>query len=173
MITITAFKWVVPFAQGQVRDLRLRWLLKEVGWDYQVDLIDPDIQQSEAYMAEQPFGQVPVLREPGRVTLFETGAILLDVAERSGRLLPEDATDRALVTCWLFGALNSIEPFLQNLAIASHFIEDQRVAEGYRAFNIENARKRLGQTADALGGRDWIVGLKESRKPYLPYSPAP
>ncbi len=90
MITVTALKWVPPFAQGQVRDHRVRWVLNEVGWPYEVRLLDTDDQQSEAYRASQPFGQVPVLEEEGRPPLFETGAILLDVANRSGRLLPTE-----------------------------------------------------------------------------------
>jgi len=121
-LTITAFKWVPPFAQGQVRDHRLRWLLKEIDWDYSVELIDPAVQQSAAYRAEQPFGQVPVLREDGRHTLFETGAIVLDIAERSGKLLPADEGDRALAKCWLFAALNSVEPYLTQIALADVFI---------------------------------------------------
>ncbi|RIV84603.1 glutathione S-transferase family protein [Aurantiacibacter zhengii] len=158
MITITAFKWVVPFAQGQVRDHRLRWALKEVGWEYEVELIDPAVQKSDAYRAEQPFGQVPVLREDGRPTLFETGAILLDIAERSGKLLPTDESDRALARCWLFAALNSVEIYLAEIAAADFFIEDEAVAKGYRAFALEPAREQLAKLSDALGARQWLVG---------------
>ncbi|MCA1750082.1 MAG: glutathione S-transferase [Sphingomonadales bacterium] len=115
-ITITAFKWVPAFARGQVRDFRLRWMLKEVGWDYQVELIDGDTLATDAYRAEHPFGQVPLLREEGRPALFETGGIVLDIAERSGRLLPEDEDERALAKCWTYAALNSVEPFLFEVA---------------------------------------------------------
>ena len=97
MITVTALKWVPPFAAGQVRDHRVRWMLNEIGWDYAVDLIDPTVQSSSAYLAEQPFGQVPVLRETGRPALFESGAIVLDLAERSGRLWPADPDAQAQV----------------------------------------------------------------------------
>ena len=76
MITITALKWVPPFAQGQVRDHRVRWILNEVGRPYEVRLLDTEDQQSQEYRAMQPFGQVPVLFEDGRPPLFETGAIL-------------------------------------------------------------------------------------------------
>jgi len=110
MITITALKWVPPFAQGQVRDHRARWVLNEVGWPYRVRLLDTEDQQSDAYRAEQPFGQIPILEEDGRPALFETGAILLDVATRSGKLLPADDAQRSLAICWIFAALNSIEP---------------------------------------------------------------
>ncbi len=157
-ITITALKWVPSFAQGQVRDQRLRWMLKEVGWDYAVELIDPTVQESGDYRAQQPFGQVPVLREEGRPTLFETGAILLDIAERSGRLLPQDEAGRALVRCWLFAALNSVEPFLAEVTVADVFLEDKEVAKGYRPYAVKMAEMRLRQLSDALGNRDWLVG---------------
>jgi glutathione S-transferase len=158
MITITAFKWVPPFAQGQVRDHRLRWMLKEVGWDYRVELIVPKIQASDAYRSEQPFGQVPVLREDGRPTLFETGAIVLDVAERSGKLLPQSDSERALAKSWLFAALNSVEPFLAEVTIADIFLEDRKVADGYRQFAEKWAKQRLEQLSKSLGDRTWLVG---------------
>ena len=156
--TLTAFKWVPPFAQGQVRDHRVRWALREVGWDYAVDPIDSVVQQSAAYRAEQPFGQVPVLREAGRPVLFETGAMLLDIAERSGKLLPGDADDRALAKCWLFAALNSVEPFLAEVTTADIFIEDKQVAKGYRSYAVKLAEERLGQLSAALGDREWLAG---------------
>lgn len=158
MITITALKWVVPFAQGQVRDHRLRWVLKEVGWSYAVELIDPDIQKSSSYRAEQPFGQVPVLREDGRPTQFETGAIVLDIAERSGKLMPQGDDLRTSARCWVFAALNSVEPSLSEIAIADFFINDDTIAKGYRGFALDGAKSRLADLSDALGDRDWLVG---------------
>lgn len=157
-ITITAFKWVPPFAQGQVRDFRLRWMLKEVGWDYDVELIDADTMTTADYRAEHPFGQVPLLREEGRPTLFETGGIVLDIAERSGRLLPENEDERALAKCWTYAALNSVEPFLFEVAVVDMFIEDREVAEGYRPFAEKMAKDRLAKLAAAIGGREWLVG---------------
>ena len=127
MITVTAFKWVPPFAQGQVRDHRVRWVLNEVGWPYRIKLIDAQDQKSEDYRAEQPFGQVPAMEEPGRPTLFETGAILLDVATRSGKLLPADNNERSVAICWMFAALNSIEPALMNLGEVDFFMKDEEV----------------------------------------------
>ena len=94
MITVTAFKWVPPFAQGLVRDLRVRWALEEAGLPYEVKLIDPTIQASADYRARQPFGQVPVLEDDGLV-LFESGAIVLHVGARSETLLPRDPHARA------------------------------------------------------------------------------
>ena len=157
-ITITAFKWVPGFARGQVRDFRLRWMLKEVGWDYDVELIDADSMTTDDYRAEHPFGQVPLLREQGRPTLFETGGIVLDIAERSGKLLPEDEDERALAKCWTYAALNSVEPFLMEVAFVDMFIEDREVAEGYRPFAEKMAKDRLEKLAHAIGERDWLVG---------------
>lgn len=158
MITVVALKWAPPFAQGQVRDHRVRWVLREVGWDYTVALIDPSIQQSADYRAEQPFGQVPVMREDGRPPLFESGAIVLDVATRAEKLLPRDAAERARVMSWYFAALNSIEPFFAELAVADAFLQDAAVAKGYRAYALPLVERRLGELSAALGGREWLVG---------------
>jgi glutathione S-transferase len=158
MITVTALKWVPPFAQGQVRDHRVRWVLNEVGWPYEVRLLDTDDQQSEAYRASQPFGQVPVLEEEGRPPLFETGAILLDVANRSGRLLPTEPGQRELAVCWLFAALNSLEPYLANLAEVDFFTDDEAVKAARRPVVVQALRGRLDHLAIALGSRDYLVG---------------
>src|SRR4029077_12501645 len=85
MITVSAFKWVPPFAQGLVRDLRVRWALEEAGLAYQTRLLDQGDQDKPEYRALQPFGQVPILEEDGKV-LFETGAIVLHIGERSAAL---------------------------------------------------------------------------------------
>ncbi len=76
MIKVYAFSWVPPFAQGLVRDLRVRWALEEAGIPYEQKLLGPGDQQSAAYRRLQPFGQVPVL-EDGDLTLFESGEIVL------------------------------------------------------------------------------------------------
>jgi len=158
MITLTALKWVPPFAQGQVRDHRIRWALKEVGWPYRVELIDTVVQQDPGYRLEQPFGQVPLLREDGRPTLFETGAIVLDVATRSGRLLPEAEADRARAVCWLFAALNSVEPFLAQLAEVDFFMKDEADKARRRPGVIEMIETRLGQLDVVLQDRTYLVG---------------
>lgn len=104
MITITAMKWAPPFAAGMVRDLRARWILKEVGWPYEVRLIDAPDLASDAYRHLQPFGQVPYMEEDGRPTLFESGAIVVDVAIRAGKLIPPEGNDRSQVRCWVIAA---------------------------------------------------------------------
>jgi glutathione S-transferase len=94
MITISAFKWVPPFAQGQVRDLRARWALEEAGLPYKTRLLEQGDQDKADYREMQPFGQVPILQEDSLV-LFESGAIVLYIAERSEMLLPKDSGARA------------------------------------------------------------------------------
>lgn len=157
MITITAFKWVPPFAQGQVRDHRLRWILREVGWPYTVRLLDAMDQRAPDYLACQPFGQVPILTEDGRPAMFETGAILLDIAERSGRLLPTDGATRGPVLSWHFAALNSVEPFLMALAEIEFFLKDEALKDARRPAARKMAEKRMGQVQTALGARDWLA----------------
>ena len=89
MITISAFRWVPEFAYGQVRDLRARWALEEAGIPYKTRLLEQGDQDKPDYRALQPFGQVPILQD-GDFTLFESGAIVLHIGERSETLLPKD-----------------------------------------------------------------------------------
>lgn len=158
MITVSAFKWVPPFAQGQVRDYRVRWVLNEVGWPYEARLIDSEDQKSPGYRAQQPFGQVPVLAEPGRPPLFESGAIVLDVALRSGKLIGRDEIERGQVLMWVIGALNSIEPALMNAAEMAYFTDDEEVKARRRPVVEAFARERLAATEAAVAGRTWLVG---------------
>lgn len=158
MITVTAFKWVPPFAAGQVRDHRVRWMLNEIGWDYEIDLIDPTVQASGAYLAEQPFGQVPVLRETGRPALFESVAIVLDLAERSGKLWPADRDAQAQVRSWVVAALNSVEPYLSNVAEVDFFTSDETLKNLRRPVAMAAATQRLGKLSTALGDRIYLAG---------------
>src|SRR5690606_21740082 len=100
MITVHTFGWVPPFAQGLVRDMRVRWALEEAGLAYGVRPIDADTQQSPDYRALQPFGQAPVYEEDG-LSLFESGAIVLHIGEKSEALLPRDREGRARAVTWL------------------------------------------------------------------------
>lgn len=157
MIKVTAFKWVPPFAAGQVRDHRVRWMLNEIGWDYEIDLIDPTVQASGAYLAEQPFGQVPVLRETGHPALFESGAIVLDLAERSGKLWPADRDAQAQVRSWVIAALNSVEPYLSNVADVDFFTDDEMLRNLRRPGAVAAAMQRLGKLSAALGDRLYLL----------------
>src|SRR5271156_6072011 len=111
MITISAFNNVPDFAKGLVRDVRVRWALEEVGLPYKTRLLGQGDQDNPNYRLLQPFGQVPIFEEDGLV-LFESGAIVLHIGERSETLLPKEAGGRAPATQWLIAALNSIEPFV-------------------------------------------------------------
>jgi len=158
MIIVTAFKWVPPFARGLVRELRVRWALEEAGLAYEQKLIGPEDQASADYRQWQPFGQVPAYEEDG-LKLFESGAILLHIAgrgEAGDALLPADPAARARATAWLFAALNSIEPHIQNLAAIDLFYADQDWAKQRRPGAEEMVRKRLADLAAALGGKDWL-----------------
>lgn len=155
MMTVSAFKWVPPFAQGLVRDLRVRWALEEVGLPYQVKLIDNKVQASPEYRQHQPFGQVPVLEDEGLV-LFESGAIVLHIANKSEALLPADAAGRARAVTWLFAALNSIEIMTQQLAEVDLFHAQEEWAKLRRPGIVEGLKKRLGELAASLGEREYL-----------------
>jgi glutathione S-transferase len=155
MIRVSAFRWVPPFARGLVRDLRVRWALEEAGLPYEERLIGPEDQTSGAYRALQPFGQVPAYEEDGLV-LFESGAIVLHVAERSEALMPAEPGRRARVTAWMFAALNTIEPRIQNLAEIDLFYADEQWAKLRRPAAVEAVRARLETLAGSLRGRDYL-----------------
>lgn len=157
MITVSAFKWVPPLAQGLVRDLRVRWALEEAGLAYRVKLIDQDDQKSAAYRAMQPFGQVPVLEEDNLV-LFESGAIVLHIAGKSEVLMPRDEAGRARVAQNILAALNSIEPFVQELAVIDLFHPDEAWAQARRPQAEAFLRGRLDALNDWLGDKDYIDG---------------
>lgn len=157
MITISAFKWVPEFAQGQVRDLRARWALEEAGLPYKTRLLEMGDQDKPEYRALQPFGQVPVLEEDGFV-LFESGAIVLHIGERSDTLLPKDPAARARATQWLIAALNSVEPSLLNVALIDLFYANEEWAKLRRPGAVEFARKRLNGLSKSLGDKPYLDG---------------
>ncbi|MBY0569465.1 MAG: glutathione S-transferase family protein [Hyphomonadaceae bacterium] len=157
MITISAFEWVPDFARGQVRDLRPRWALEEAGLPYQTRLLKMGEQDTAEYRALQPFGQVPIFQEDG-VTLFETGAIVLHIGERSEALLPKDPVARAHATQWVIAALNSIEPFVLQVALIDLFYKDEEWAKLRRPGAAEFAQKRLTGLANALGDKAYLDG---------------
>jgi glutathione S-transferase len=157
MITISAFKWVPDFARGQVRDLRVRWALEEAGLPYRTRLLEQGDQDRADYRALQPFGQVPIFEEDG-VVLFESGAIVLHIGERSEALLPKDARARARATQWLIAALNSIEPFVMNVAMIDLFHANEEWAKLRRPGAVEFARKRLAALSASLGDKPYLDG---------------
>ncbi len=157
MITISAFEWAPDFARGQVRDLRPRWALEEAGIPYRTRLLAQGEQNKPEYRALQPFGQVPIFEEDG-FALFETGAIVLHIAERSEALLPKEPQARARATQWVVAALNSIEPFLMQVALIDLFYKDEEWAKLRRPGAVEFARGRLKGLAAALGDKPYLDG---------------
>jgi glutathione S-transferase len=157
VITISAFKWVPDFARGQVRDLRVRWALEEAGLPYNSRLLGQGDQDKPDYRALQPFGQVPILEEDG-ATLFESGAIVLYIGERSEALLPKEPLARARATQWLIAALNSIEPSVMNVALIDLFYSNEEWAKLRRPSAVEFAQRRIGALARALGDKPYLDG---------------
>ncbi len=157
MITISAFQWVPEFAQGQVRDLRVRWALEEAGLPYEVRLLAYGDQDKPDYRALQPFGQVPIFEEDGKV-LFESGAIVLHIGERSETLLPADPDARARAVQWLVSALNSIEPFIMQVALIDFMYPDEEWAKLRRPSAAAFVRKRLASLSSALGDKPFLDG---------------
>jgi glutathione S-transferase len=155
-IEITAYSWVPPFAKGLVRDLRVRWALEEIGLPYRVRLFDRRTAEAETRIPDQPFGQVPAFFE-GDVRMFESGAIVLYLAERSEILMPRDESARTRTLSWAFAALNSIEPPIMQL-LFTLWDKDKPWAQERRPAAEQLARARLAQLADALGGKDWLEG---------------
>jgi glutathione S-transferase len=150
-IQVTAFRWVPPFAQGYVRDLRVRWALEEAGLPYEATLIDPQVLESGSYREWQPFGQVPAYKED-ELEMFESGAIVLHIAAKSEALSPRDETGWARVTTWVIAALNSVEPHAQNLI----HLDDNHAGEAW-------AKERRPQLEAMLNGRlaalsAWLAG---------------
>lgn len=157
MIKVSAFRWVPPFVQGIVRDLRVRWALEEAGLSYEEHLIGPADQRSEAYRRLQPFGQVPAFEEDGLV-LFESGAIVLHLAERSEALMPRDREGRARTQAWMFAALNSIEPAIASLAEIDLLHQGQEWSKLRRPGALDFTKKRLAALSDWLGDREHLEG---------------
>jgi glutathione S-transferase len=155
MIKVSALRSVPTFAHGLVRDLRVRWALEEAGLPYQSRPLELSERKTKGYLAMQPFGQVPAYEEDGLV-LFESGAILLHIANRSDVLMPTDEKSRARVTAWVFAALNSVEPHIQNLTAMDLFHADQDWAKQRRPGALQLAESRLQSLSEWLDGRDYL-----------------
>jgi glutathione S-transferase len=156
-IKLTAFRWVPDFAKGLVKDIRVRWALEEAGLPYESRLIGREAKADPAYRALQPFGQVPVYEEDG-LTLFESGAIVLHIAGRSPALAPADPGERARMTVWLFAALNSVEPTVQQLSGIDLFHADAAWAKERRPMVVEMVRDRLAPLESRLADREFLEG---------------
>ncbi|MCK1392814.1 glutathione S-transferase family protein [Bradyrhizobium sp. 1] len=157
MPIITAFESSPDRGRGQARDMRVRWAFEEVGQTYDVRLISFKAMKEPAHLALHPFGQIPTF-EDGDLTLFETGAIVLHIAERHDGLLPKDANARARAIAWMFAALNTLEPPIVELGMAMLFERDKSWYEERLPVLKDRVRVRLGELSRRLGGVDWLDG---------------
>lgn len=156
-ITITAFERSPDRGQGLARDMRVRWALEVVGQPYAVRLLSFSAMKEPAHLALHPFGQIPTYEE-GDLALFETGAIVLHIAERHAGLLPMDANARARAIMWMFAALNTVEPPILELATAT-LLESGKPWSAQRLPLVKDrVRERLGQLSNRLGDADWLDG---------------
>jgi len=155
MITVTAYEWVPAFAHGLARDLRVRWALEEADLTYRTKLIAFEHRLSAEHRAYQPFGKIPVYEEDGLV-LFESGAILLHIGERSTALLPADPAGKARAVVWLLAALNTVEPPVLQLGEIDLFNAGRDWAEQRRPAVEKVVRQRLADLAGRLGDRDYL-----------------
>jgi glutathione S-transferase len=154
-ITITAFERSPDGGKGLARDTRVRWALEEVGQPYAVRLVSFRAMKEQAHLALHPFGQIPTYEEEG-LALFETGAIVLHLAEHHAGLLPDDANARSRAITWMFAALSTVEPPILELSTA-------RIQEGDKPWTRERmplvedrVRIRLQQLSVCLGDADWL-----------------
>jgi len=154
-IEITAFRWVPEFAQGLVRDLRIRWALEEIGRPYRVRLLDALQPRPSEYFCEQPFGQVPIYKD-SEVQLFESGAILIHLGLQDERLLPSDRPSQMRGIAWLIAALNSVEPAIFPLLMINVFNRGEPWTEEARPKFLERLRERLKCVSEALGDKEWL-----------------
>ncbi|WP_050425240.1 glutathione S-transferase family protein [Bradyrhizobium tropiciagri] len=156
-ITITAFERSPDGGKGLARDTRVRWALEEVGQPYAVRLVSFAAMKEPAHLALHPFGQIPTYEEDDLV-LFETGAIVLHLAERHVGLLPDDANARARAIAWMFAALNTVEPPILEFVTARLFERDRPWHAERLPLVEDRVRQRLDQLSDRLGDADWLDG---------------
>jgi glutathione S-transferase len=154
-IEVTGFNWVPEGPRGLVKDLRVRWALEEAGLDYRFRGIG--LERPADYRQDQPFEQVPCFND-GKVRIFESGAIVQYVAEKSEALLPADPQERYRAIQWSYAALSSIEPFVQFRALLNNFWADLEWAPGAKPTFDHYAKLRLDQLSERLGDKQWLEG---------------
>lgn len=155
MRKISVLKWVPPFARGSVKELRVRWALEEAGLPYEEEVLAPKDQDAASYRARQPFGQVPAY-EDGEISMFESGAIVLHIAEKSDALMPRDAKGRARTMQWMFAAQTSVQPAIDAVTALDFFYPQEEWAKLRRPGAEEFLTRRLGQLSGCLEGREWL-----------------
>ena len=155
--TITAFERSPDRGRGLARDMRVRWALEEVGQPYEVLLVSFEALGQHGHLARNPFGQIPTYQEGGLV-LFESGAIVLHIAERHAGLLPDDADARMRAIAWMFAAVATLDPPIMDRSLCALFERDQPWHAQRLATLDEQVRKRLGELSRYLGDADWLEG---------------
>lgn len=155
--TITAFKASPDEGQGHARDMRVRWALEEVRQPYDVRLVSFQEIKEPAHRALHPFGKIPTYEE-GDLALFESGAIILHIAEHHSGLLPADAQARARAITWMFAALNTVEPPIVEREAAMILEKDESWYEKRLRILDERIRERLSELSNRLGNADWLDG---------------
>jgi glutathione S-transferase len=154
-LILTTFDWVPEMPRGYVRDLRVRWALEEAGLPYRVESV-PFAGREAGHFVHQPFGQVPWLTD-GDISIFESGAILLHLWERSAALMPADPRGRSEVVTWLFAALNSVEMASLPWALFI-FTGNAGDSPGWKFFDDFLKIHRLPHLEPVLAGREWLAG---------------
>lgn len=152
---ITAFQQSPDRGKGLARDMRVRWALEEAGWPYEVRLVSFTAMKEPAHLALNPFGQIPTY-EDGDLVLFETGSIVLHIAEQDTGLLPKAAKPRARAITWMFAAINTVEPPILELANARILESDKPWAADRLPLVNDRVRARLSQLSAHLGDADWL-----------------
>ncbi|MFK3647856.1 glutathione S-transferase family protein [Lysobacter enzymogenes] len=155
--TITAFESSPDRGRGLARDMRVRWALEEVGLDYRVRPLSFAQMKQPEHLALHPFGQIPTY-EDGELALFESGAIVLHLAERHPGLLPDDPNARLRAIAWMFAALNTVEPPVFERALTEVLERNESWYAARAALLDERVRRRLGELSRRLGGADWLDG---------------
>jgi glutathione S-transferase len=153
-LILTTFDWVPEMPRGFVRDIRVRWALEEAGLPYRVESV-PFRDRSAEHFSHQPFGQVPWLTD-GDISIFESGAILLHLGERSGALMPADPHGRNEAKEWLFAALSSVEAASLPWSMFV-FSGDTAETPGRKRLD-EVLKARLKHMEAVLAGREWLAG---------------
>ena len=154
---ITAFERSPDRGKGLARDMRVRWALEEVGQPYDVRLVSFREMKECAHLALHPFGQIPTYEE-GDLALFESGAIVLHIAERHPGLLPENANARSRAINWMFAALSTMEPPIIDREGAKLVERDKSWYEQRLPLLDDRVRNRLRQLSSRLGDADWLDG---------------
>ena len=155
--TISAFESSPDRGAGLARDMRVRWAFEEVGQPYEVRLVSFKAMKEPAHLALHPFGQIPTY-EDDDLALFETGSIVLHLAQKYAGLLPNDASARARAVSWMFAALNTVEPPILELANARLLESDKPWSKERMPMVTDRVRDRLKQLSVRLGEADWLDG---------------